>query len=670
MLKPSSLAIVLPGRSNLILATGQSYQVGGIVFQIIDLRDMHALVRHSETFDQKLIPIAELTDAIQNGTVVNMNDSAVDEELSSEYGTLVSPTAMRVAESKKTWLRALRAEGFLELKLDDHALPLIIDRLHSTTLQTLPKYSVTTLVRAQRLADNTRHPLALLPNFYKRGGAGKSRLDARVETIIEEVIRSAAEAHDSRIVLTHIVDSVFARIREQEKADPSTQFIRPGRSTIYRRVGASISKYTICYRNEGKARANRKFRSNPKRITAEMPLEVIECDDIDVGVFLVDDITGLPIGRAFLTSSIDQFSRVPLGMSLSHRHRDTESAQDCLVDSLHPKLESTYGDYANKWIGYGYPGITLLDNATYNHSSQTIRSHLELETILAFAKPHTPTEKSAIEHFNHRIKNDFGARLPGWRGEKGDNDALKHGHIRACVSLQFFRQRYLQWVCEEYLLRPNEFGKSPAQRWREHFVSHQPAVPFSRFQTTLLRLNTCEIRFRASGGLKLLGFRYCSDELNELRQTLGRNAKVVCYQDRSDLTRVLVKHPHTNKLLNVPCLEDSKLTAGINLYQQRLILKHARALKNATPNLADIVAARESLALQVRQLSSSTRLRDRHKSAALSLPIIDLTGVGDSALDPSSDSEVQAPIIMTEIEYQMSQLDRTQLVDDEEWGDN
>ena len=652
------------------MAQGQTLGDGSSEFQIVEFYDGQVLLRDTNSLVEKLVPEGVLIDAIHHGHVKTTHQIHVDKMATElqEHGmsrhalSRLSPAAATTLEHKLRWLRTLKAHGITDIR-DEVWVRQVVDRLAATTLSGITKFALSTLAAAQRTFERSRgYPQSLVPNFARRGGIGGTRLHPIIETIIEEVIASYVLAPEKIIVLKEADDSVRARVMQMQATQPELSLAIPAASTVSRRMKVEFSAYDLCQRRYGKKRAERLFRDNPFRIRADRPLEVVECDDVDLSVFLVSKKTGLPCGRAHLTQSIDQYSAVPLGTNLSHLPRDSNSAISCVIDGLLPKTVDKYGEFAAHWTPYGFPGVVLMDNAVYNHARHTVRAQLNMESIVAYAKPYTPTEKQTIEHFNHRVKSALIPRLPGWRGEKGDVEAIKRGQSSAVLLLEQFRETYFSWVTREYLKERGIDGKSPLERWGQHFSRHRPAVQWSREQCDLLRMHEFTTRFRASGGLKLDGLRYDNKVLNELRKQLGSNAPVTLLRDPENLTFVLVTNPYTNTNFKVMCLEDPAYTTGMTMRQQKLVMKMAYDLRRNDPSIVEIVRAREALANLTMQQSRSRKFRTRQQAERNESPECVLP---DGAASPSS-PRPQAQII-TELEYTIAQLDLTEVSKADLW---
>lgn len=138
----------------------------------------------------------------------------------------------------------------------------------------------------------------------------------------------------------------------------------------------------------------------------------------DSRVFLIDERTGLPYGRGFRTVGVDQATLVPMGFSVSERHRSNMVGVRAAANSILPKDPNApeFGAVKSAIEFTGKPAIALLTMLHTNHVAEIDLAAYEMQLTAAWAKPYTPTEKSCIEGFNGRTDRDFFSLQPGYAG--------------------------------------------------------------------------------------------------------------------------------------------------------------------------------------------------------------------------------------------------------------
>lgn len=325
-------------------------------------------------------------------------------------------------------------------------------------------------------------------------------MDPEVERIINNALEQAADPTSGKLRAVKVHNAVNSMIQQRngavsiiqrpgyvievhQKPDAEAQeraLDVPSLPTVTRRFNDRFTPYAICVRNEGKKRADQKFREAGARIRVDQALDIVHYDDTDTAIFLIDPTTGLPWGRCWLTAGVDERTSAVLGYSLSERPRSSESAFEAVVHGIYPKDPSSpdFSLCRGKWEWYGQHGIVNLDNASYNATLQLQASVLEFDAEIAFSRPHHPTDKPDIEHFNHRLKSEFIQDLPGWVGPKEDRELLDVGLGSAAMSLDEFRKRLVAWIVDEYSNKPCGWeGKTPREAWREQFRDTTPLLP-------------------------------------------------------------------------------------------------------------------------------------------------------------------------------------------------
>ena len=642
----------------------RKFTTNGVILQCLETNDLKE-ASEADLVDKLLSGEVTTPENIRlkNNEVGGLNP-ALHARILTRHGTAKAIETMAV---KLKWIDELKRRGVDKIE----NLPWVrltmnqIAKEHFNGKQT---FKISTLQDADRkLIKTNGDPISILPDFASRGGAGNSRLHVETERIINEVLEEV-KVDRGPIIKTQITQEIRTRIGILNLANAGMTIPTPGAATVTRRIASSIPAFEVCSRNKGLKQAKREYRENAfSRDTATRPLEVAEYDDADCSVFLIDRRTGLPQGRAIMTNGVCQNTWVPLGYDISHEPRSFDSAIGAIHHSLLPKNPS-HPDFANAkgtWEGYGTQGIILMDNARYNFSKSTRYQADQFALRIAGARPYGPTEKSVIEHYNHRVKSDFSPTLPGWRGEKNDPDAVKGGMGSAILFVDQFRSLYVKWVVDVYMNTPGVDGWTPRQRWNQFFQKHRPAVRWSKEDLAILRLRPEELKFRESGGLLRLELRYNNDWLISLKSFVGVNSWVVAYTDRNDLTYIVVQDPRTRELYKVECTEHPQYVNGLTERQQQLILKMARQRGIKNPALVDLVEARQELKKLTDQMSHSNKMTLRRKSAVIGdIPTADIT-LGDPQQEPTVKQKVIAQV-MTELEYEISQLELVDLDDEKE----
>jgi putative transposase len=637
------------------------------VFQVVSLKNGRAVLQDTLTKEKRLIEEHALLEAIQSGVVTELEreiDSyeSLSENTKNELRQRnVSSAAMRVAIAKSRWIKEINKKGIDRIK-DTARVRLAIEELKKHEMLGQPVFKISTLEKVQRtLRANSGSVISLVPKYEERGGRGKSRLDKKVEAVIEvELDRERDKT--GNITLKEIVENVQHQVKALNAGKSIDLIGIPSESTIIRRIKTRISDYDLYVRKHGKKAANRAFRESGERVTAAHPLDVIEYDDVDLNVFAVDSRTGLPLGRAYLTSGIDQYSGVLMGYDFGHQHRSTQSAVNAILDGMLPKDTSLskYSDLKHPWIGYGTAGVNLLDNALYNHAQETLRIQMEVLNVAGWSRPHQPTDKSSIENFNKIVQNDFAARLDGWVGTDDNRFGTSRGLEGAIYSIQELERKFIEWVTGVYTNRQTVNGTTPRELWRRYYQDRGPVVTWSREGINLLKMTPNTKQIRDGGVILVAGLRYSCDELQQIKKTSGVSAKLEIFESSDQLEYILVKHPHTGVLFKVGCIEDPRYIKDLKRRQQNLILSKARNKGYRHPDFSKMVEARNELRDETDKGRLDKKLSRRKLAVNNATP--------DFKLEKNTETKIkEVEVLITDLEMRIHDLDKIEINFDEDW---
>lgn len=575
--------------------------------------------------------------------------------------------AVAVMFEKQRWLAAIEKHG-LEYLNPSRRFAAVLKDVERQLKEKCP-YGMDALYLAHRtMKANEGDVRSLLPQFHLRGGGGGSRLFDEVEALMKEALDEAEDPSSGKLKAMKTYRALVVKLMLHNRTAERPRKC-PSLPTVTRRFKERFSPYVICVRNEGKRRADQKYRETTPRVRMDRALEIVHYDDTDTAVFLTDERTGLPWGRAWLTVGIDEATQELHGMALSERARSTESAFEAVLNGIYPKNHDSV-DFArckSKWEGFGQPGIVNLDNASYNATLSLQASLLEFGIEVAFARPHHPTDKSDIEHFNHRFKAEFIQDLPGYVGPKEDREKLKDGMGSAVMTKREFRQRLLAWKNDEYSNTPNDrTGLTPREAWRAQFVDLPPPLPRHSPAQELMGTIIQELKFRDSGGLERMKLNYQSGPLAELRKRLGARAKVVVRYKPSDLSFIYVLNPFTKNYLRVPCASDPRYVVGLTNYQQHLVLKKVRLMKLASTGLPAMYEARMALVKDTKDLLKSKKMRQRKRAYQTLESGLIVPGGEFETVVPQKSSPLIIDVMVTAVEDMVADLDETEFEFDEE----
>jgi len=655
---------------------GQAFRHGATVVRIVHATGDNFVLEHLLSSQQKTVRLLRLLQEYRSGSLVPCNpdeitaasltnfnpDAVIAHELNIPLNDLSNATTTTGLKYIR-YIRALMNMGYSCLR---PTTLLILDYeklVRKWKDDSAPKISTlyTCSLRIKAADGDWR---AAFPNYKDRGGKGQYRWNELAELAFKQVVDIFN--NDRKLVIRPVTAETKLN-SELRKSVPTPQLfsIMPSRSSIERRLLDTFGAYEIYLRKYGKAAADKEFLDWYPRDRAVMPLEIMEFDDKDSRCFLFDEVTGLPCGRGYVTAGVDQHSAVPMGFSISDLHRNVISAKQAFLNAILPfeQSDASYQDVKSLPAFYGRPGIAIFDNALYNHANELELFVMEISrnTIVAWSKPRTPTEKSIIEDFNGRMVDDCFSSLPGFGGPKKTVNLLSKGQEECCMTIQDFRKYLVKWSYDVYCNRPRD-GHSPLERWRlgmQHVTPRLPKLVSAAFLATTLS-NTK--RLRPEGVQLLRGLSYQSQELLLLRRQIGHNAKVKFRYDPFRLECIWVIDPRTSKYIPVPSTTP-EYAKNRSLYQHRLILKWNAERSRKHPALNDLLDGIEALQNMVAQLRNSKKRRERVMGKKLANEISD-----SEFVEPAVNNRLilHSTEIVTDLEATIGEIDDVELEDDED----
>jgi putative transposase len=203
---------------------------------------------------------------------------------------------------------------------------------------------------------------ALIDALIGRSGApGKSRLQGRVDEIIEEKIEEIYLKERVRVTVQEVLEAVAAQINEENKLLAEDKKMRvPVYNTIISRTNQLDPKelYQLRYGPEASRQRLRQFN---KMEPVELPLQRTEIDHTLLDLIVLD-LDAIPLGRLTFTHCLDAATRHPLGYYLGFEPPSYLTVMECLKHTIMPKNTRERYHTENEWLAYGIPVSLAVDN--------------------------------------------------------------------------------------------------------------------------------------------------------------------------------------------------------------------------------------------------------------------------------------------------------------------
>lgn len=653
------------------LEPGLFFRAGPTVFRLTSIHDDVAILQHSVSLQERKILVPNLLAEFTKGKITLADSSherrAIQGDIfenDDEIRTRLPLDGLTEAQMEHVlrlvrYIRGLRSLGYSSLVPKNPTIQLDIDRLQRRFNDPKPAKAAWIYNWSLRFDQSCGDPRSLIPRYTDRGGSEKHRIAPEIDQVIKSVLDRKKAETNAAVQPYKVVQEVQSKLQIEYPNRPDLTVKSVKWSTVKRHIEEVFSPYDLCRRQHGKAFADRKYRDWYPRDTAETPLLVWETDDTDTCAFTIDEISGLPSGRAYLTTVIDQCTQIVPGLELSHLPRSTWSAVSAIIKGILPNdpMDPDLGESRSGCEFYGKPGVIVFDNALYNHATEIEQAAISIGFMPGWAKPKTPTEKAVQEGWNGRVKKDFISTLPGYRGDKKLRDGLQAGMTSANLGLREFKQLLMKWIYDDYSNTPMADGLTSRQKWHLGMRNSKPRIPRDIWGYRLAPCLHKTLKFRPEGIL-FCGLIYSAPFLHALRNRYGHNADANFRFNPGNLKEIYLQDPTTKAYAPIPCT-NPEYASGLSLYQHQLVRKIARENRIRNPSIPQLFLYREELRILTEQLRNSTKLRDRKRS--IRTGTLPSSPTGASAL--SKDSEA---IVVTELEDHILELEEVEMEEEDE----
>jgi putative transposase len=260
---------------------------------------------------------------------------------------------------------------------------------------------------------------------------GKSGVRCFNETVLNELKAIIDEEYLTNTRPTaSLVYKLFTHRMEVLNSLRPTPLKFPSKAQFYRII-KKLNQYEKMVNREGKSKADKHFRSTGAGVKVSMILERVEVDHTPIDALIVDDVTGVTLGRPTLTVLIDVYSRMILGFYLGFEPASLVAVTRALRQAIMPKDDCA--DYlkgvSHEWPAYGIPMTIICDNGSEFHAETFHRLCGELNINIQYCPKLEAHYKGTVERVVGTINNEVCHNLPGSTSssvnERGDYDPEK-----------------------------------------------------------------------------------------------------------------------------------------------------------------------------------------------------------------------------------------------------
>lgn len=446
------------------------------------------------------------------------------------------------------------------------------------------------------------------------------RMQREVIEIMDKAIEE--ECLNGRLSPQAVYDTVVARIKYENDlrvmAGSAERLKIPSDKSVYRAIDR-LDQYEVTKARKGKRYADLMFKPRKESIRPERPLQRVEIDHTKLDLFVVDFERRMPIGRPWITTAIDVFSKCVVGIYISFTPPSYLSVMRCLLHAISPKtyLKEKFPSIEHEWDAHGLMETAVVDNGREFHSEDFIDACLQLGIIIQYAPVKCPWYKASIERFFGTANTELLHRQPGTTFsnvmDKGDYDPKKN----AVISFEGLIEMAHKFIVDIYH-RDKHRGlmSTPAEVWSAGIKEFPPALPGSGTDLQVL-LGLIEERTITSSGIELHHLFYNDNNLLAVRRRYknGIKEKAKIKYDPEDLSTIYVLDEFKRNYVPVKAVSQS-YTHGINLWQHQVICRYALEQMKASCDIVSLSLAKEELKKMVdREWNLTKRTGHRQKMA-------------------------------------------------------
>jgi putative transposase len=393
----------------------------------------------------------------------------------------------------------------------------------------------TTLAQWRRAYEEAGQDIRALCDRHHEKGNAEARYPAELEAMADDII-DTAYLTEERPTIESCLEIFRGRVaRANLQRLPSEQFPRPTHAYLRRRI-SHLPKYDVTVARYGKRLADIKFRNAGLGVLAKTPLARASIDHCRLDLMVVDDSTGLPLGRPWLTLVLDEKTRYVLGFYIGFEEPSSVSVQRAICNAITPKdtLLSECPEIQNEWDAWGVMECIVMDNGMEFHGEIVESGVGKFGITLQYCPRKKPWYKGKIERVFGTLNSGLLSTLPGKTFsnifEKLDYNPEKH----AVIGLAALRNIVMLWIVDIYHQKKHRgLGMPPAKAWGEGMSSVDRWLPPHSISLDAAFSRTIE-RTLTHKGLEIDSLFYNSSDMRALRELHGAD-------DRPELTGPDVK---------------------------------------------------------------------------------------------------------------------------------
>ena len=471
--------------------------------------------------------------------------------------------------------------------------------------------SIRNLQRWLRAYIDTDYSIrGLLPQTKKQGNR-QLKVDAAVEYFIKQGIEFYKKLE--KPIVNSAYNEMVDLINEENELKLGEKLSIPSYNCFKKRLEKE-APFELAAARVGKKEARKEFKTKRQPPVVSTILERAEIDHTKLDLFVVDDESCLPLGRPWISSILDYYSRSVMGFYIGFEPPSYLSVNKVLKHALSSKyyVAELFPNVENEWPVYGIMNSLISDNGKEFESAALTDACLDLDIVLQLNPVKCPWYKGMVErHFgviNTELLDDKPGKAFSSILEKADYNPEKN----AVISFSKLVEMMHIWVIDIYQRSPRSDNKLVPDAWWRKAAVDTPVFSVERGKLNIIlgKLATPTLR---KDGIVLDYLYYDSDKLRLYRQQMGYT-KVKIKYDPDNLGEVHVFDENTKQYFTVSAVNQA-YAQGLSTWQHQVIKRYCKYEIQASIDLEALSRAKrkikELVALERLNVRSSAKTRAR-----------------------------------------------------------
>ena len=448
-----------------------------------------------------------------------------------------------------------------------------------------------------RLADGDMRAVA--PRFDCKGPHDRY-MSPRVEGWLVEAI-DKEWLREGKSKKKKVFEALHDEVGTWNVLNPDFPAEVPSEGHVNRYIRDTVDRYVCAVRRKGLAQAKKEFAQVGEGPKTTYFLERMEMDHTRADVDVMDDKGKVKLGRPWVTTALDHYTRMPIGLVVHFLDQSVSAVFLCLRNTMMPK------DFLRKLvpeIDYDYPaGVPVLPFMDRGPDWDTENVRFVLGTfgmIPQYEPVGCPNFKGAIERWQRTLQEEVSHTSPGATPPWSTDGYVWDEDGKAYITLSAYVRRVWRLVSMIYAKEWHRgIQDVPLNRWKESVARKMPRALRKKddLNVLLTRIVECAVTVK---GVESEGLRWGGKVLERImaHPSFRTEMRVKVRIDDLDVQNAWVINPWTGA--------DEKLDAVFKDYMPGLNwYAHDVARKD-----------RFETGKGVRKESSMSRSKKRHREEA------------------------------------------------------